>query len=84
VNVLSGYPVDIPSFIQGPNVGVDIEICDCRDCESVPGQGRCRRYPTINITIPALPAEEVAAQTRASVPSTGPGSSGESSRSRKP
>ena len=83
VNVAPGVPLTIPPFIQGPNVGVDIEICDCRDCETVPGQGRCRRYPTINITVPVVTAEAMT-QSRANVSSIGPGSSGESSRSRTP
>jgi hypothetical protein len=76
--------IDVPSFIQGPDVAVDIEICDCKDCETVPGQGRCRRYPSINVTVPALSAEGVALPTRANVSSIGPGSSGEPSRSRTP
>ena len=76
------WNLDVPGFIQGPNVAVEIEVCDCKDCEAVPGQGRCRRYPPINVTIPALTAEQ-AAQSRA-IPSTGPGSSGEMSRSRTP
>ena len=82
LNVTGGVLVDIPAFIQGPNVGVDVEVCDCRDCEAVPGQGRCRRYPTINITVPAVTAEAVA-QSRANlspISPIGPGSTGESSR----
>jgi hypothetical protein len=83
LNVTGGVLVDIPTFIQGPNVGVDIEVCDCDDCEAVPGQGRCRRYPTINITVPPVTAEAVT-QSRANISPIGPGSSGESSRSRTP
>jgi hypothetical protein len=83
LNVTGGALVDIPSFIQGPNVAVDIEVCDCRDCEAGPGQGRCRRYPTINITVPAVTAQTVT-QSRADISPIGPGSSGESSRSRTP
>ena len=49
--------VDVPSFIQGPDVAVEIEICDCKDCESIPGQGRCRRYPPINVIVPAVTAD---------------------------
>ena len=74
VNIANGWKVDIPTYIQGPNVGVDIEVCDCRDCEAVPGQGRCRRYPTINIVIPAVTAEAVS-QSSAGVSPTGPGGS---------
>jgi hypothetical protein len=45
------WNLDVPGFIQGPNVAVEIEVCDCKDCEAVPGQGRCRRYPPINVSI---------------------------------
>ena len=76
--------IDVPPYIQGPDVAVEIEVCDCADCEGVPGQGRCRRYPPIIVTVPAVTAQLPSEPTGANASSIGPGSSGESSRSRKP
>jgi hypothetical protein len=76
------WPIVIPDFLSGPELLFDIEVCDCKDCESVPGQGRCRRYPLIPVTM-ILPGQQTG-PTRATFSSTGPGSSGESSRSRTP
>jgi hypothetical protein len=41
----------VPSYIEGPQVAVEIEICDCKECETTPGQGRCRRIPPILVNI---------------------------------
>jgi hypothetical protein len=79
------HNIEVPSFIQGPEVAVEIEICDCRDCENVPGQGRCRRYPPIRVTVPAVSPQEIAAAAASLKSSTaGPGSTAASSRSRTP
>lgn len=80
-------PVDIPSFLQGPELSVEIEVCDCRDCETSPGQGRCRRYPPINVIIPQLSPQEIAAEAAALAgpnSATRPGSTAATSRSRTP
>jgi hypothetical protein len=76
------WPIVIPDFLSGPELLFEIEVCDCPDCESIAGQGRCRRYPPIPVTM-ILPGPQTGS-TRASFSSTGPGSSGESSRSRTP
>ena len=78
----TGVPLDmtisIPPYIDYGNVSVDIELCDCADCESAGGAGRCRRYPRINV-VNVPPASPTSARI-----STGPGSTGESSRSSNP
>jgi len=74
--------IRVPEYISGPDLWVDIEVCDCKDCETFPGQGRCRRYPPIHVTM--LVADPQTAPSRARSPSIAPGSSGESSRSRTP
>ncbi len=71
----------VPDYIEGPDLYVDIEVCDCQDCETTLGQGRCRRYPPIHVYMKLGPQ---ATPSRAGTSSTGPGSSGESSRSRMP
>jgi hypothetical protein len=76
----TGVTIQIPTYIEGPDVSVDIELCDCADCESIGGAGRCRRYPRINVV---LAGPQPASPTSARI-STGPGSSGESSRSNNP
>jgi hypothetical protein len=43
--------VVIPGFLEGPQVTVEIEVCDCRECETTPGQGRCRRIPPIVVNL---------------------------------
>jgi hypothetical protein len=43
--------IDVPNYIAGPQVAVEIEVCDCDECESAPGQGRCRRYPPILVNL---------------------------------
>jgi hypothetical protein len=45
--------IDVPGYIEGPRVAVELEVCDCRECESFPGQGRCRRYPPIYVNLVA-------------------------------
>ena len=72
----------IPNYISGPDLYVDIEVCDCRDCEALPGEGHCRRYPPIHVYMKLAGPQP--APTRANLSPTGPGSSGESSRSRTP
>jgi len=85
--VTTGIPinttVDVPDSIAGPRVALDIEICDCADCEIVSGQGRCRKYPPIVVYIPAAP-EPPAASSRGDVHSGGPGFSGAASGSKTP
>jgi hypothetical protein len=76
------WPIVIPDFLSGPELLFDIEVCDCRDCEAIPGSGRCRRYPPIPVTM-LVPGPQTGA-TNATFSPTGPGSSGESSRSRTP
>ncbi|HEY2954406.1 MAG TPA: hypothetical protein VGK89_04045 [Candidatus Eisenbacteria bacterium] len=77
----SNRTLTVPDYIEGPDVAVEIEVCDCKDCEDRPGQGRCRRYPPIHVTlVGGTPSSAVGAQ----VSSEAPGSSREASRSRTP
>jgi hypothetical protein len=68
----------IPDYISGPDLYVDIEVCDCRDCEAVPGEGHCRRYPPIHVYM-KLPVAQPG-PSGASISSTGPGPTGVWSR----
>ena len=79
VTGLGDMTVDIPTFLDFGNIAIDIELCDCAQCEVTPGEGRCRRYPPINVTL-----QQVSPLSRANRSSNGPGSAGESSRSRTP
>jgi len=45
--------VDVPPQIAGPDVDVQVELCDCTHCEAQSGIGRCG-YHTIPVTVPAL------------------------------
>jgi hypothetical protein len=46
--------IEIPSYMEGPQIAVEIEICDCEECEAAPGTGRCRRIPAtvVNLVAP--------------------------------
>jgi hypothetical protein len=37
----ASYDVDIPASWSPGRVDVEIQLCDCQDCETSPGQGRC-------------------------------------------
>ncbi|MEO5618640.1 MAG: hypothetical protein ABIS67_12805 [Candidatus Eisenbacteria bacterium] len=46
--------VTLPDSLGGTQVRVMIELCDCSQCENVPGQGRCNYYSYL-INVPAPP-----------------------------
>jgi len=49
--------VSLPDSLGGSTLRVMIEICDCSECENVPGQGRCNYYSyQIRVTAPPEPA----------------------------
>jgi hypothetical protein len=73
------YP--IPSDIRNQDVDLIVELCDCRECETSAGKGRCV-YQTFPLFLPPATAPRAAA-TEASMHS-GPGSSSASSRSSAP
>ena len=50
--VLSNIVLD-PSIV-GPSATLQIELCDCRECELALGQGRCAHF-SIPITVPPPP-----------------------------
>ncbi len=46
--------VSLPDSLGGTTIRVMIEICDCSECENVPGQGRCN-YLSYQIRVAAPP-----------------------------
>ncbi len=44
--------LDVPESVAGPDATIEVELCDCRDCEALPGSGRCVKQ-WIPIRIPA-------------------------------
>ena len=54
--------ITLPDSLGGNQVRVLVELCDCAQCESIPGQGRCNYYSyLINVTPPPAPAGSSAA-----------------------
>jgi hypothetical protein len=49
--------VTLPDSLGGTQVRVMVELCDCAQCENIPGQGRCNHYSyLINVNAPPPPA----------------------------
>jgi hypothetical protein len=69
-------------YIKGTSLQLMIQLCDCLNCESNPGEGRCVNYGPIPVTVPAV----AATQTGAASPlgTTGTNLNASSGRSFKP
>lgn len=63
--------ISVPSFIAGPDVILDCELCDYATSDYIAGRGRCRNY-SFPIKVPAASPAAGAVPSRASV-KTGPG-----------
>jgi hypothetical protein len=51
------FSLILPSWMVGPSITFEIEVCDCLECESVAGSGRCQDHyfipATLNVAAPA-------------------------------
>jgi hypothetical protein len=69
--------IDVPSTMLADSdhpVTVEIELCDCANCETIPGEGRCRRYSIpVRFSMAPVPCTPLSSSTRPN--SEGPGSS---------
>lgn len=64
--------ISIPSFLQGPDVTLECELCDYPTAEFISGQGRCRYY-SFPIKVPVVnPTAAAPLRARPNV-KTGPG-----------
>ena len=54
ITFTNNQTVSLPDSLGGTQVRVMLELCDCPQCEIVPGQGRCNYYSYL-ITVPAPP-----------------------------
>ena len=43
--------ITVPDSLIGTHVTLEVELCDCQTCESLPGSGRCARY-FLPLTVP--------------------------------
>jgi len=70
-------------YIKGTNLTLMVQLCDCVNCETQPGEGRCVSYGPIPVTVPSTVA---ATQTGAASPlnTTGTNLNASSGRSFKP
>ena len=50
----TGTVIPLPDSLGGAQVRVMVELCDCTQCELVPGRGRCQFY-SYPITVPPPP-----------------------------
>jgi len=80
------YQLDLNSdapYIKGTSLTLKIQLCDCVNCETQPGEGRCITFGPIPVTVPSSVA---ATQTGAAVPlrSTGTNLNASSGRSITP
>jgi hypothetical protein len=79
--IVIDLPFDAP-YITGTSLSLDIELCDCTNCETSPGQGKCVHY-----LIPVnVPVSAPGAATSSAVPATssGPGTTHAADRSYAP
>ena len=57
IAVTNNLTMPLPDSLGGTQVRVMLELCDCPQCETVPGQGRCNYYSyLINVPAPPDPA----------------------------
>jgi hypothetical protein len=71
----------LPDSLGGTQVRVMVELCDCPECELVPGQGRCAAYSYL-INVPAPPPPPPGPTTSSSLLINGPGSAAVEARRR--
>ena len=64
--------ISIPTFLQGPDVILDVELCDYPTADFVPGQGRCRYY-SFPIQVPVASTTAVTPLRARPNVKTGPG-----------
>jgi hypothetical protein len=74
--------IALPPYIVSTTVTALIELCDCKNCETTIGEGRCVNY-AIDFTVPPPPAP-TGTNSLQPVDRPGPGSSAAVSRSTQP
>jgi hypothetical protein len=42
--------IEVPAVLADPHVTIQVELCDCANCEALPGSGRCATY-AIPVTV---------------------------------
>jgi hypothetical protein len=67
--------ITVPGFFSGPDLTLQIELCDYPTADFIAGQGRCRYY-SIPIKIPVTVPGAGAVRSRIESGESGPGSSG--------
>src|SRR5262249_40421755 len=75
-HLVSNFPssLTLPDSLGGNFVMVTAELCDCPECELVPGQGRCITYKYFSKVVPPpSPNGALAAPSSSSLSSPGPG-----------
>jgi hypothetical protein len=67
------FSITVPSYFAGTSVSLDVQLCDCLECETIPGSGRCinQLFP---ITVPPPTAPAGATSIDAVIDESGPGS----------
>jgi len=64
--------ITVPNFLQGPDVTIDLELCDYPTADYVGGQGRCRNY-SFPVLVPLADPNAVAPLRARTNVKTGPG-----------
>ena len=67
------FSIVLPNWLVGTAVTLEVEICDCRECENLPGTGRCRTY-SIPVRVPAPVSPQGASSMDIRLGEPGPGS----------